>query len=308
MCEIAQISRNNLGKVQAFPKREPKSRERKMASPHNPMQNHLLAALPAAEFKRLSADLELVPLPLGAALYASGSHLQYVYFPTTAIVSLRYLLQHNVSVETALVSNEGMLGTSLFMDGDSAPSSAEVLVAGYSYRMKAQLLKQEFDRAGALQELFQHYTRALMKQMSQADVCSYHHTAEQQLCRRLLCTLERMPTNELTMTPELIANILCMNREGMTAAAANLKQAGIIQYSRGRIQVLDRDALEILSCECYAIVKQEFYELRVHTCETESEVDLADTQSMSIFRIAYGTAQASRTTISDRYFKQESSY
>jgi CRP-like cAMP-binding protein len=279
-----------------------------MASPHSPMQNRLLAALPAAEFKRLSADLELVPLPLGAALYESGSHLQYVYFPTTAIVSLRYLLQHSVSVETALVSNEGMLGTSIFMHGENAPSSAEILVAGYSYRMKAQLLKQEFDRVGPLQKLLQQYTRALMKQMTQAAECSYQHTAEQQLCRRLLCTLERMPSNELTMTPELIANILCMNREGITAAAANLKQAGIIQYSRGRIQVLDRNALENLSCECYSRVKQEFEDLRVQTCGAYSKADLSDTQTMPIFNIVYGPAQAARTTISDRYFKQESSY
>jgi CRP-like cAMP-binding protein len=228
---------------------------------HSPEQNHLLAALPAAEFDRLAPHLELVSMPLGEALYESGGHLQHVYFPTTSIVSLLYVMEDGASAEIAVVGNEGILGISLFMGGETTPSRAVVQSAGYGYRLKAQLLKQEFHRAGPVMDLLLRYTQALITQMAQTAVCNRHHSVEQQLCRWLLLSLDRLSTSELTMTQELIANMLGVRREGVTEAAGNLQRAGIISYSRGRITVLDRDRLERNVCECYAVVKKEFERL-----------------------------------------------
>jgi CRP-like cAMP-binding protein len=229
-----------------------------MPTPHSPTQNHLLAALPPAEFARLSPDLELVPMPLGEALYESGGRLQHVYFPTTSIVSLLYVLENGASAEIAIVGNEGILGISLFMGGGTTPSRAVVQSAGYGYRLKAELLKQEFDRSGPVLHLLLRYTQALITQMSQTAVCNRHHAVEQQLCRWLLLSLDRLSTDSLTMTQELIANMLGVRREGVTEAAGNLQRQGLIRYSRGRIDVLDRAGLEETVCECYAVVKKEF--------------------------------------------------
>ncbi len=229
-----------------------------MATSHSPMQNHLLAALPAAEFDRLSKFLELVPMPLGEALYESGGRLQHVYFPTTSIVSLLYVLENGASAEIAVVGNEGILGISLFMGGETTPSRAVVQSAGFGYRLKSQLLKDEFNRAGPVLHLLLRYTQALITQMTQTAVCNRHHSVEQQLCRWLLLSLDRLPSDTLTMTQELIANMLGVRREGVTEAAGNLQRAGLIRYSRGRIQVLDRPGLERDVCECYGVVKLEF--------------------------------------------------
>ena len=228
-----------------------------MPTSHNPQQNHLLAALPAAEFERLAPHLELVPMPLGQALYESGGRLQHVYFPTTSIVSLLYVMENGASAEIAVVGNEGILGVSLFMGGETTPSRAVVQSAGYGYRLKAELLKDEFNRAGPVLRLLLRYTQALITQMAQTAVCNRHHTVEQQLCRWLLLSLDRLSSNELNMTQELIANMLGVRREGVTEAAGNLQRAGLIRYSRGRIQVLDRPGLEQNACECYAVVKKE---------------------------------------------------
>ena len=194
-----------------------------MATPHNPKQNHLLAALPANEFERLFPHLELVPMPLGEALYESGGRLQHVYFPTTSIVSLLYVMENGASAEIAVVGNEGILGISLFMGGETTPSRAVVQSAGYGYRLKAQLLKQEFNRAGPVLHLLLRYTQALITQMAQTAACNRHHALEQQLCRWLLLSLDRLPTNKLTMTQDLIANMLGVHRDGMTEAAEVLK-------------------------------------------------------------------------------------
>jgi CRP-like cAMP-binding protein len=229
-----------------------------MLAPHSPMQNHLLAALPSAEFDRLSSHLELIPLPLGEVLYESGAQLQHVYFPTTSIVSLLYVLEDGASAEIAVVGNEGILGISLFMGGETTPSRAVVQSAGFGYRLKAQLLKNEFNRAGPVLRLLLRYTQALITQMTQTAVCNRHHSVEQQLCRWLLLSMDRLPSNSLTMTQELIANMLGVRREGVTEAAGHLQRAGLINYSRGRIEVLDRPGLEKAVCECYAVVKKEF--------------------------------------------------
>ena len=229
-----------------------------MATPHSPKQNHLLAALPANEFERLFPHLELVPMPLGEALYESGGRLQHVYFPTTSIVSLLYVMENGASAEIAVVGNEGILGISLFMGGETTPSRAVVQSAGYGYRLKAQLLKQEFNRAGPVLHLLLRYTQALITQMAQTAACNRHHALEQQLCRWLLLSLDRLPTNKLTMTQDLIANMLGVRRDGVTEAAGNLQRAGLIHYSHGRITVLDRPRLEQAACECYAVVKKEF--------------------------------------------------
>ncbi len=229
-----------------------------MPSPHRPTQNHLLAALPAAEFDRLSPHLELVPMPLGEVLYESGGRLQHVYFPTTSIVSLLYVLEDGASAEIAVVGNEGILGISLFMGGETTPSRAVVQSAGFGYRLPAQLLKQEFNRAGPVLRLLLRYTQALITQMTQTAVCNRHHSVEQQLCRWLLLSLDRLSSDSLTMTQELIANMLGVRREGVTEAAGKLQRAGLIRYSRGRIEVLDRPRLEQAVCECYAVVKAEF--------------------------------------------------
>jgi CRP-like cAMP-binding protein len=232
-----------------------------MPIPHNPNQNHLLAALPTAEFERLAPDLELVPMLLGDTLYDPGGQMQHVYFPTTAIVSLLYILESGMSAEMAGVGNEGILGISLFMGGDTTPSSAVVQTAGHGYRLQAKLLKEEFNRAGITQRLLLRYTQALVTQMFQTGACNRHHSIEQQLCRWLLLTLDRLPSNELIMTQELVANALGVRREGITEAAGNLQRAGIIRYRRGHISVLERAGLETGSCECYAVVKKEIARL-----------------------------------------------
>ena len=226
-------------------------------SSHSPNQNHLLAALPTAEFERLVANLELVPMPLGAILYEPGGQMQHAYFPTTSIVSLHYVTESGASAETAGVGNEGVVGISIFMGGDSTPSSAVVQTAGHAYRLPGRLLKQEFNRAGMMQGLLLRYTQALITQMIQTAACNRHHTVEQQLCRWLLLTLDRVPGRELVMTQELVASMLGVRRESITEAAGSLQQAGQISYRRGHITVLARSGLEARSCECYAVVKKE---------------------------------------------------
>jgi CRP-like cAMP-binding protein len=228
-----------------------------MSSAPSPSQNHLLAALPPTDFERLVAHLELVPLPLGHMLYEPGGQLQHAYFPTTAIVSLHYVMESGASAESAGVGNEGVVGISLFMGGNTTPSSAVVQTAGHAYRLKSSLLKQEFNRADFMQGLLLRYAQALMTQMSQTAACTRHHSVEQQLCRWLLLTLDRMPTNELVMTQELVANMLGVRREGITEAAGKLQGAGFIRYRRGHIAVIDRSGLETRACECYAVVKKE---------------------------------------------------
>jgi CRP-like cAMP-binding protein len=232
-----------------------------MSSKHDPNQNHLLAALLDAEFARLSPHLELVPMLLGDVLYESGGKLQYIYFPTSSIVSLHYLLENGGSSEMAGVGNEGVLGVSLFMGGNTTPSRAVVQTGGFGYRLTAQVLMDEFNRAGPVMRLLLRYTQALLTQMSQTAVCNRHHTVEQQLCRWLLLTLDRLSTSELTMTQELIANMLGVRREGVTEAAGRLQGYGYIRYRRGHITVLDRKGLEGDVCECYAVVKKEFARL-----------------------------------------------
>jgi CRP-like cAMP-binding protein len=221
-------------------------------------QNNLLAVLPEAESARLLPHLELVPLPLGKALYESGDTLNHVYFPTTSIVSLLYVMENAASAEIAVVGNEGIVGIALFMGGETMPNRAVVQSAGHAYRLRGQMLKQEFNRAGALQHLLLRYTLAMLTQMAQTAVCNRHHTVDQQLCRWLLLSLDRLPSNELKMTQELIANMLGVRREGVTEAAGHLQDAGLIRYRRGTITVLDREGLEARTCECYQVVKKEF--------------------------------------------------
>ena len=229
-----------------------------MSSPHSPKQNHLLDALAAEDYARLLPDLELIAMPLGWALYESGSHMGYVYFPTTSIISLLYVIESGASAEIAITGNEGLVGISLFMGGESTPSRAVVQSAGNGYRLKASIPKREFALGGQLQHLALRYTQALITQMAQTAVCNRHHTVDQQLCRWLLLSLDRLPSNELTMTQELIANMLGVRREGVTEAAGKLQAAGLIQYYRGKITVLDRPKLEQCVCECYGVVKKEF--------------------------------------------------
>src|SRR5471032_1132186 len=235
-----------------------------MSSPHSPKQNHILAALPAADYTRLAADLELTPMPLGWAVYESGGQMGYMYFPTTSIVSLLYVMKNDASAEIAITGNEGLVGISLFMGGESTPSRAVVQSAGYGYRLKASVLKSEFAMGGHLQHLALRYTQALITQMAQTAVCNRHHKVDQQLCRWLLLSLDRLPDNKLAMTQELIANMLGVRREGVTDAAGKLQKLGVIIYQRGLITVLDRHELEKLSCECYAVVKKEADRLRVN--------------------------------------------
>jgi CRP-like cAMP-binding protein len=228
---------------------------------HTPKQNQLLAALPEEILERISPHLELISMPLGEILYESGGLLQYVYFPTTCIVSLHYIMENGASSEIAGVGNEGVLGISLFMGGDTTPSLATVNTAGFAYRLKGRLMKEEFDRAGAMMHLTLLYTQALLTQIGQTSACNRHHSIEQQLCRWLLLTLDRLPTNELTLTQELIASLLGVRREGITEAAGNLQRAGYISYRRGHISVLQRSGLESKTCECYNVVKNEFKRL-----------------------------------------------
>ncbi len=220
--------------------------------------NRLLAALPAAEWLRWQPQLEAVELPLGKVLYESGSTMSHVYFPTSAIVSLLYVLEDGASAEIAVVGREGLVGIALFMGGESTPSRAVVQSAGKGYRMRSAVVKEEFDRSAAVLHLLLRYTQALITQMTQTAVCNRHHSLDQQLCRWLLLSLDRLDGSELVMTQELIANMLGVRREGVTEAALKLQSAGLIRYARGHIKVLDRDGLEQRSCECYGVVKKEY--------------------------------------------------
>jgi CRP-like cAMP-binding protein len=223
-----------------------------------PRNNFLLAALPDPEWERWQPLLERVEMPLGQVLYESGATLAHVVFPATAIVSLLYVMENGASAEIAVVGNEGLVGISLFMGGESTPSRAVVQSAGQGFRLPAQLMKDEFNRAGPVLHLLLRYTQALITQMSQTAVCNRHHSLDQQLCRWLLLSLDRLWTNELAMTQELIANMLGVRREGVTEAALKLQEAGLISYARGHIKVLDRPGLEKRTCECYAVVKREY--------------------------------------------------
>lgn len=223
--------------------------------------NELLAALPAEDREQLVQRMEPVDLKLGEVLYESGNVQPYVYFPAGSIVSLLYVMENGASGEMAIVGNEGVVGVSLFMGGGTTPSRAVVQSAGAARRLRADFLRKEFQRGGAVQQLLLRYTQALLTQMGQTAVCNRHHTVDQQLCRWLLMSLDRLPSNELVMTQELIANMLGVRREGVTEAAGKLQRAGAIKYSRGRIEVTDRTHLETLSCECYEVVRKEFARL-----------------------------------------------
>jgi CRP-like cAMP-binding protein len=223
----------------------------------HPQQNHILDALPAAERERLFPHLKLVSLPLGTVLYESGDRLRHIYFPVDSIVSLLYVLQDGASAEIAVVGNDGAIGVALFMGGETTTNRAIVQSAGSAYRLTGRRLKQEFDRHGEMLHVLLRYTQSLLTQMAQTAVCNRHHSVDQQLCRWLLLSLDRLASKELAMTQELIANMLGVRREGVTEAAGKLQKLGVITYSRGRISVLDRPRLEQLSCECYAVVKRE---------------------------------------------------
>jgi CRP-like cAMP-binding protein len=221
------------------------------------LENRLLAALPETIKETLFSQIELVELPLGQIIYESGDDVEYVYFPTNSIISLLNVMENGASAEISIVGNDGIVGIAVFMGGVSTPSRAVVQSAGYAYRLSSEELRREFHRHGALMLLLLRYTQSLITQMSQTAVCNRHHSIEQQLCRWLLLSLDRLPGNELHMTQELIANMLGVRREGVTAAAGVLQKLNIIEYSRGRITVLDRPHLEAMSCECYAVVKRE---------------------------------------------------
>jgi CRP-like cAMP-binding protein len=228
---------------------------------HSPNQNHILAALPRPEFDRLAPHLELVQLKLGDFLYEPGEQLAHAYFPTTSIVSLHYVVESGASAEAAGVGNEGVVGISLFMGGRSTTSSAVVQTAGHAYRLPSARIKEEFDRAGPVMRMLLRYTQALMTQMAQTSVCIRHHSVEQQLCRWLLTTLDRLPSTDLVMTQELVATMLGVRRETVTEAAGQLRDDGYISYRRGHMQVLKREGLEDRVCECYDVVKTEFERL-----------------------------------------------
>jgi len=228
------------------------------AASHTPKDNRLLAALPEESYQALLPFLEPVPLPLGMAVYESGARQRYVYFPTNSIVSLLYVLADGASAEIAVTGRDGLVGIALFMGGETTPSRAVVQSAGQGYRLRADVLKQEFEKGGELQHLLLRYTQALITQMTQTAVCNRHHAVDQQLCRWLLLSLDRLPSNELVMTQELIANMLGVRREGVTEAAGKLQNEGLISYSRGHITVLDRPRLETRVCECYRVVKREY--------------------------------------------------
>ena len=242
-----------------------------MYAPHSPNQNHLLAALPTAEFESLAEHLKLVAMPLGEMIYEPGRQLQHAYFPTTSIVSLQCVMESGASTESAGVGNEGVVGVALFMGGDTTPSSAIVQTAGHAFRLERRLLMQEFNRAGALQSLLLRYAQMLMTQMAQTAGCIRHHSVEQQLSRWLLLTLDRLTldrltldlisSRELVMTQELVASVLGVRRESIALAAGKLQHLGLIRYRRGHISVLDRRALEARACECYAVVKKETHRL-----------------------------------------------
>ena len=247
-----------------------------MSSPDTSKRNHILAALPAADYARLLPDLERVPLPLGGVVYESGGKLDYVYFPIDCIVSLLYVMKSGASAEIAVVGHEGLVGVALFMGGESTPSRAVVQSAGTAYRLPSKILKREFEQSHPLQHLLLRYTQALITQMAQTAVCNRHHAIDQQLCRWLLLSLDRLSGNELVMTQELIANMLGVRREGVTEAAGRLQADGLIYYSRGHIKVPDRARLERRVCECYAVVKKEFDRLLPYEIQ-----DLPDTTSDS---------------------------
>ena len=229
-----------------------------MSFPPNPKNNRLLAVLPESEWQRWQAQIDHVQLSLGAVLYESGGAMSHVYFPTTAIVSLLYVMEDGASAEIAVVGNEGIVGISLFMGGGSTPSRAVVQSAGYAFKLSAQAMKVEFNRVGPVSHLLLRYTQALITQMAQTAVCNRHHSLDQQLCRWLLLSLDRLPGDELVMTQELIANMLGVRRGGVTEAALRLQEAGLIRYMRGHITVLSRAGLERRTCECYAVVKREY--------------------------------------------------
>jgi CRP-like cAMP-binding protein len=228
------------------------------APPNTPKNNRLLAALPEESYQALLPFLEPVSLPLGMAVYESGAKQRYVYFPTNSIVSLLYVLADGASAEIAVTGCEGLVGIALFMGGETTPSRAVVQSAGQGYRLRADVLKEAFEKGGELQHLLLRYTQALITQMTQTAVCNRHHAVDQQLCRWLLLSLDRLPSSELVMTQELIANMLGVRREGVTEAAGKLQADGLIDYSRGRIRVLDRRKLEARVCECYSVVKREY--------------------------------------------------
>jgi CRP-like cAMP-binding protein len=232
-----------------------------MAVPHATTQNHLLAAIPTAEYERIRAGLELVEIPLGNVLSESGGRMRYVYFPTTCVISIMYVLGDGAAAEIGVVGNEGIVGISLFMGGNTTPSRAVARGAGHAYRLDADLLLEEFNRGGAVMRLLLRYTQSLITQMSQTAVCNRHHSVEQQLCRALLLTLDRTAGSSLRLTQELIAGMLGVRREGVTEAAGNLQRAGQIRYQRGHIDVLDRAGLEKSVCECYGVVKVEYERL-----------------------------------------------
>jgi CRP-like cAMP-binding protein len=229
---------------------------------HEPRENHILDALPSDERDRLFPHMKLIEMPLGMALYESGDELRYIYFPIDSIVSLLYVMKNGASAEIAVVGNEGAIGLALFMGGETTPNRAVVQSAGAAYRLPGQRLKAEFNRHGNLLHVLLRYTQSLITQMAQTAVCNRHHTLDQQLCRWLLLSLDRLSSNQLNMTQGLIANMLGVRREGVTTAAGKLQALGVIKYARGRITVLDRPKLEKLSCECYAVVKQETDRLR----------------------------------------------
>ena len=229
-----------------------------MTAATDPKTNRLLAALPDADWLRWQPELEPVDLPLGLVLYESGRTLSHVYFPTDAIVSLLYVMENGASAEIAVVGNEGVVGISIFMGGESTPSRAVVQSAGQGVRMRADCMKGEFNRSGPVMHLMLRYTQALITQMAQTAVCNRHHTLDKQLCRWLLLSLDRLHGNDLVMTQELIANMLGVRREGVTEAALKLQAAGLIRYARGHITVIDRPGLELRTCECYAVVKKEY--------------------------------------------------
>ncbi|WP_175852054.1 Crp/Fnr family transcriptional regulator [Burkholderia cepacia] len=222
------------------------------------IENHLLAALPVEDLAHISPQLVLVDMPLGKVLYESGGALSHVYFPTTSIVSLLYVMEDGSSAEIAIVGNDGLIGIALFMGGETTPSRAIVQSAGHAYRLDARILKDEFRRGGSMQRLLLRYTQALITQMAQTAVCNRHHSIDQQLCRWLLLSLDRLPSSDLKMTQELIANMLGVRRSGVTEAALKLQDAGLIRYNYGHIEVLDRSGLEKRVCECYGVVRREF--------------------------------------------------
>jgi CRP-like cAMP-binding protein len=229
-----------------------------MPNTFNPKDNHLLAALPDSEYQLLLPDLEFVAMPLAQVVYESGRTMTHAYFPTTSIVSLLYVMESGASAEISVVGNEGVVGISLFMGGGSTPSRAVVQSAGHAFRLRSRIVSEHFQRAGPLMHLFLRYTQALITQMSQTAVCNRHHSLDQQLCRWLLLSLDRLGGPDLLMTQELIANMLGVRREGVTEAALKLQRAGLIRYARGKIKVLDRPGLEERSCECYKVVKDEY--------------------------------------------------